>query len=151
MLYIYIIKIKFLFSQFDTLLVLHLFPNLIFQTCIIEVDKAQLSLLFLFVAWLALISSALWFCAVHVSEVLALEKKLPNDLLGNNEAISWLRVEKLCCPPPLSAGLCPLWEVRNLARCAKCLWSIITERVLDLACLPPHLVACCLKHILLYN
>lgn len=54
-------------------------------------------------------------------------------------------------PLPLRAGLCPRWEVRNQARCAKCLWSIITDRVLDLACLPPHLVACCVKHILLYN
>lgn len=92
-------------------------------------------------------------CCACVRGVSLRKKMPPNDLLGNNEAISWLRVEKLCCPPlpSLSAGLCPLWEVRNLARCAKCLWSIITERVLDLACLPPHLVACCLKHILLYN
>lgn len=130
---------------------LHLFPNVIFQTLVIEADRAQLSLLFLFVAWLALISSALWLCAVHVSKVLALEKKvfqmtywgIMKQLVGSK----W----KNFAAPLLCLLACAHWEVRNLARCAKCLWSIITERVLDLACLPPHLVACCLKNILHYN
>lgn len=61
---------------------LHLLPNLIFQTLNIEADKVQLSLLFLFVAWLALISSARWLCAVHVSKVLASEKNASKWLIG---------------------------------------------------------------------
>lgn len=105
---------------------------------------------------LAFQTGAACACVRGVSFSLKKKKKArpSHNLLGNNEAISWLKVEKL--PPsnphpplssPLSAGLHTLREVRNLARCAKCLWCIITEGVLDLACLPPHLVACCLRHI----
>lgn len=59
--------------------------------------------------------------------------------------------EKKALPPSFVCWTVPLGEVWNLACCAKCLWSIITEGVLGLARLLPHLEACFLEHILFSN
>lgn len=64
-----------------------------------EAGRVQLPLMFLFVAWLALISlpadCVLDMCPRCYSE----KKKVPpHDLLRKNEAISWLRLEKLLRP-----------------------------------------------------
>lgn len=66
-------------------------------------------------------------CHACVQGVSLWKKMPPDDLLGNNEAISWLRVGKNPLPPSF-AGLCPLQEVQKPACCAKCLWSVITDR-----------------------
>lgn len=89
---------------------------------------------------------------MHVSKVLVSEKKMPpDDLLGNNEAISWLRVRKKPCPLPLC------WTLPTPRSAKTCLLRQVPvkrnyrQRVLELACLPPHLEACCPKHILFHN
>lgn len=84
--------LKGLALYFDTFGSHTRFPILIFQTVNIEADRVQLSLMFLFVAWLALISPACWLRAWHVSEVLASEKKhhhmtywgIMRQLVGSN-------------------------------------------------------------------
>lgn len=98
------------FSHFATSNFQHLFSSIIFSTFNIVADKVQLSLLFLFVAWLAVISSVCWLCAMHASKVLASEKNAFKWLIGYNEAISWLRVEK---NPPPSFGHRPVPALKS--------------------------------------